>query len=59
VETLEAGANRLAGASPRRIRAGLREVERAPRRVSGASRLYGGGRAAERIAARIERFLAG
>jgi len=57
VETLEAGANRLAGADPRRIRRCLRQVERAPRRASGASRLYGGGRAAERIAARIATFL--
>jgi UDP-N-acetylglucosamine 2-epimerase len=59
VETIEAGANRLAGADPRRIRACLRQVERAPRRAPGAARLYGGGRAAERIAARIERFLSG
>jgi len=58
VETVEAGANRLAGADPRRIRAGLRQLERAPRRSWGAARLYGGGRAAERIALRIERFLA-
>jgi len=59
VETLEAGANRLAGADPRRIRACVRQLERAPRRVTGAARLYGGGRAAERIAARIHRFLGG
>lgn len=59
VETLEAGANRLAGADPRRIRTCVRQAERAPRRASGAARLYGGGRAAERIAARIEEFLTG
>jgi UDP-N-acetylglucosamine 2-epimerase len=57
VETLEAGANRLAGADPSRIRASVRQLERAPRRVRGAARLYGGGRAAERIAVRIQRFL--
>ncbi|MCL4818345.1 MAG: UDP-N-acetylglucosamine 2-epimerase (non-hydrolyzing) [Vicinamibacteria bacterium] len=56
VETLAGGANRLAGAEPARIeraaRAALRRPPRFPRRSP-----YGDGRAAQRIATRIERFL--
>jgi UDP-N-acetylglucosamine 2-epimerase len=58
VETLEKGANRLAGADPRRIRRAVREVEaRRPRWNPG--RAYGDGKAAERIAAIIARFVRG
>jgi UDP-N-acetylglucosamine 2-epimerase len=56
IETVEACANRLAGASPAKIRRAVREVERGPR-PSVSRRFYGGGRAAERIAKIIERWL--
>jgi UDP-GlcNAc3NAcA epimerase len=57
VETLKAGANRLVGANPSKIRAAVRAL---PARVPAnrARALYGGGRAAERIAAVVERWLA-
>jgi UDP-N-acetylglucosamine 2-epimerase len=56
VETLDRGANRLAGADPSRIRRAVAEVEKKrPRWKPG--RAYGDGRAAERIAAIVERFL--
>jgi UDP-GlcNAc3NAcA epimerase len=57
VETVKAGANRLVGASPSKIRAAVRTL---PARVpAGRARsLYGGGRAAERIATVVERWLA-
>jgi UDP-N-acetylglucosamine 2-epimerase len=55
VETLESGANRLAGADPRRIRRAVRDVE--DLRVRSPRRLYGRGRAAEAIAREIARFL--
>jgi hypothetical protein len=58
VETLAGGANRLAGADPRRIRAAVAALERRRPRWN-ASRVYGDGRAAERIADVIVRFLAG
>jgi UDP-GlcNAc3NAcA epimerase len=49
LETLDKGANRLAGSDPRRIRAAVRGIERRrPRWRPG--RTYGDGRAAERIA---------
>ena len=57
VETVEAGANRLVGASPKRIRAAVRDVERRVMRRT-ARRAYGRGRAAAKIAATIERWLA-
>jgi UDP-N-acetylglucosamine 2-epimerase len=56
-ETLESGANQLAGADPRRIRSAVRRLRRRPPRWS-AARVYGDGRAAERIAEIIRRFLA-
>jgi UDP-N-acetylglucosamine 2-epimerase len=56
VETLAAGANRLAGASPERIRRAVARIEaERPRRAP--LRAYGGGRASERIAAGVTRFL--
>jgi UDP-N-acetylglucosamine 2-epimerase len=58
VETLAGGANRLAGADPARIGAAVRAIERRPPRPGAARRLYGRGRAAQAIAARIARFLA-
>jgi UDP-N-acetylglucosamine 2-epimerase len=58
VETLAGGANRLVGASPARIAAAVRAIERRPPRPGAAKRLYGRGRASEAIAARIARFLA-
>jgi UDP-GlcNAc3NAcA epimerase len=56
VETVAAGANHLVGADPRRILREARRLERRPRRRAPLS-AYGSGRASERIAARIERFL--
>jgi len=57
VETVRAGANRLVGASPAKIRAAVRALpSRMP--TSAARRLYGGGRAAAKIASVIERWLA-
>ena len=58
VETIEAGANRLVGASPTKIRAAVRALDRRPQ-ARGAARAYGGGRAAEKIAAILARWLAG
>jgi UDP-N-acetylglucosamine 2-epimerase len=56
VETVEAGANQLAGADPERILAAARAIEaRRPRWR--AARVYGRGDAAEKIAARVARFL--
>jgi UDP-N-acetylglucosamine 2-epimerase len=57
VETVRARANRLVGASPRKILAAVRAL---PPRVptSAARRLYGGGRAAEKIATLVEGWLA-
>ena len=55
VETVEAGANRLAGASPPKIRAAAAATRPVPR--GAARRCYGDGRAADRIAALIERWL--
>ena len=49
VETLAAGANRLAGADPRRIARAVAAIERAPPHWD-PRRLYGDGRASERIA---------
>jgi UDP-GlcNAc3NAcA epimerase len=56
-ETLDSGANVLAGASPRRMRAALARHERRRPRWTAAS-VYGDGRAAERIAAVIAGFIA-
>jgi UDP-N-acetylglucosamine 2-epimerase len=56
VETLESGANRLAGANPARIRRAVRDVERSRPRWS-PTRLYGRGRAAEAVAKAVSRFL--
>jgi UDP-N-acetylglucosamine 2-epimerase (non-hydrolysing) len=56
-ETVSSGANELAGASPRRIRAAVARLERRRPRWR-ASSVYGEGRAAERIAEVIRRFLA-
>jgi len=58
VETLRGGANRLAGASPARILAAARAIERRRPR-SRAGGLYGRGRAAEAIARIVARFLEG
>lgn len=58
VETLEHGANRLTGADPRRIRRAIQEIEqRRPRWRP--SRVFGDGKASERIARTMARFLAG
>jgi UDP-N-acetylglucosamine 2-epimerase len=58
VETLAAGANRLVGADPARILAGVRALERAmPRRAPRPA--YGGGRAAERVARILAAHLRG
>jgi UDP-GlcNAc3NAcA epimerase len=57
VETLESGANRLAGSDPARIRRAVREIERARPRWS-AGRVYGRGRAAESVARLVAAFLA-
>jgi UDP-GlcNAc3NAcA epimerase len=57
VETLRNGANRLVGATRRRILAGVRALE--SRRPSfGKASIYGDGHAAERITRVIETFLA-
>jgi UDP-GlcNAc3NAcA epimerase len=56
VETLEAGANRLAGASPAKIRAAVRRIR--PFSRAAARQLYGAGDAAVKIAAIVERALA-
>ena len=55
-ETLDSGANVLAGATARGIRAALARLERKPPRWRAAA-VYGDGRAAERIAALIAKFL--
>jgi UDP-N-acetylglucosamine 2-epimerase len=56
VETLESGANRLAGADAARIRRAVRAIERArPRWRPG--RVYGRGRAAEAVARVVAGFL--
>ncbi|MCU0241544.1 MAG: UDP-N-acetylglucosamine 2-epimerase (non-hydrolyzing) [Vicinamibacteria bacterium] len=57
VETLASSANRLAGADPERIQRAVRRIEARPPRWR-AARLYGNGRAAETIAARIAAYLA-
>jgi UDP-N-acetylglucosamine 2-epimerase len=57
VETLARGANRLVGSEPARIRAAVADVERRAPRWDG-SRMYGDGRASERIADVIVRHLA-
>jgi UDP-N-acetylglucosamine 2-epimerase len=54
VETLRGGANRLAGADPRRIARAVAAIERKRPRWD-ARRTYGDGHAAERIAAIIAR----
>jgi UDP-N-acetylglucosamine 2-epimerase len=56
VETLENGANRLAGADPARIRRAVGEIERARPRWS-AGRIYGRGRASEAVARVVTAFL--
>jgi UDP-N-acetylglucosamine 2-epimerase len=58
VETLAAGANVLAGADPERIRRAVAALERERPRWR-TPRVYGDGRAAERIAAVVARFCAG
>jgi UDP-N-acetylglucosamine 2-epimerase len=57
LETLDAGANVLAGADPRRIRNAVRRIGGGRVDARAARRAYGDGRASERIALRIERFL--
>jgi UDP-N-acetylglucosamine 2-epimerase len=57
VETLARGANRLAGSDPRKIRAAVADIERRRPRWDGG-RLYGEGRASERIAEAVARFVA-
>lgn len=54
-ETVELGANRLVGASPRKIRSAVRRLR--PVSPAAARRLYGRGDAAEKIAAIVERTL--
>jgi UDP-GlcNAc3NAcA epimerase len=56
VETLENGANRLAGADPVRIRRAVRDIERARPKWSPV-RLYGRGRAGEAVARVVSGFL--
>jgi UDP-GlcNAc3NAcA epimerase len=56
VETVLAGANRLAGTDPARIARAVLSLERQRRRRP-TVRAYGGGRASERIAGRLRRFL--
>ena len=59
VETVEAGANRLVGTDPARIRRAVAQLERGPARPTAArASLYGRGRASEAIAAAVGRFLA-
>lgn len=57
VETLEGGANRLAGADPQRIARAVAAIERRRPRWS-ARRVYGDGHAAERIARIVARAVA-
>jgi UDP-N-acetylglucosamine 2-epimerase len=57
VETIEAGGNRLVGASPAKIRAAVRGLDRR-RKMRSARGLYGGGRAAAKIASILARWLA-
>jgi UDP-GlcNAc3NAcA epimerase len=57
VETLEDGANRLAGADPARIRRAVLAIERA-RPTWSPGRVYGRGRAGEAVARVVSRFLA-
>jgi UDP-N-acetylglucosamine 2-epimerase len=57
-ETVESGANQLAGTDPRKIRAAVRRLPRRRPRWR-AARVYGDGHAAERIAEIIRRFLEG
>ena len=56
VETLRGGANRLVGASPSRILAAARAIERRRPRAR-AGTVYGRGRAADAIASVVIRFL--
>jgi UDP-GlcNAc3NAcA epimerase len=56
VETLKAGANRLAGADPDRIRRAVAAAERAPR-IRSTAGTYGTGRAAEAISGVLQAFL--
>jgi UDP-GlcNAc3NAcA epimerase len=56
VETLRGGTNRLVGAEPGRILAAARDVERRRPRPRAAT-LYGRGRASEKIAEIVARFL--
>jgi len=57
VETVAAGANRLVGANPAKIRAAVRGLSgRVPRAAS--RRAYGTGRASEKVAVLLERWLA-
>ena len=56
LETLESGANRLAGADPARIRRAVREIERARPRWR-AGQVYGRGRAADSVARVVAGFL--
>jgi UDP-N-acetylglucosamine 2-epimerase len=58
VETIRAGANRLVGASPRRIMSAVRDIERRRRRRAPRG-TYGTGRASEAIAREIARFISG
>ena len=57
VETIEAGANRLVGASAPKVRAAVRALGRGGK-MGSAARAYGGGRAAEKIATTLARWLA-
>ena len=56
VETVAAGANRIAGAGTARILRAVGEAESARPRWSGA-RVYGDGRAADKTAAEVARFI--
>ena len=53
VETVEAGWNRLVDLDPDAAAAGLEELPRPGDRVSPAAKIYGGGKAGERVAAAI------
>ena len=57
-ETVASGANQVAGTHPRKILSAVRRLQRLRPRWR-AARVYGNGRAAERIAEIIRRFLAG
>jgi UDP-N-acetylglucosamine 2-epimerase len=57
-ETIAAGANRLVGADPDRIRGAIADLER-KRRPPRAARVYGDGHASEAIARRVVAFLRG